>query len=442
VTRTGWKLMLRRQLGNVVVLIALTLVGIGAGVYIVDHQNASFPSWVPLIGDDPYVVHAELQTAQGVIPGQGQLVEVAGVIVGRVASVHLDDGRAVLDIHLERGQAKLYRNASILMRPRTLLKDMILQVTPGTPAAGLLRGGDRIPVSSTLPDVNLDELLASLDRDTRDALVALVQGAGQGLRGQGDRLGSVFRRLNPTMQSLRSINDELMKRRTAIRRVVTNFSLISTTLARHRSDLTRFVAGSNQVFGALAAEQAGVRSALRGLPPTLTQVNATTRALTPVAGHLGSASRKLLPGARSLGGGARALDGMFTATRPALEHQLRPLARGAVAPLRDVRRAVDGMSGTSSAARGGTHQLNAILNDLAHDPHGAGSASYLFWAAWSAHQVNSVLSSQDAVGPFAHTMTVMTCSSLGLLPGFVRSDPALALAVSLANFPTQEQVCR
>jgi hypothetical protein len=36
----------------------------------------------------------------------------------------------------------------------------------------------------------------------------------------------------------------------------------------------------------------------------------------------------------------------------------------------------------------------------------------------------------------------MTCSSLGLLPGFVRSDPALALTVSLANFPTQEQVCR
>jgi phospholipid/cholesterol/gamma-HCH transport system substrate-binding protein len=442
VTRTGWKLMLRRQLSNLVALIGLACIGIAAGVYIVGNQNASFPSWVPLIGDDVYVLHAEMQTAQGVIPGQGQLVEVAGVIVGRVNTVHLRNGRAVLDIDMERGQAKLFRNASILMRPRTLLKDMILQVTPGTPAAGPLHAGDTVAVASTLPDVNLDELLASLDTDTRDALVALAQGAGEGLRGQGDTLGSVFRRFDPTMREIRSINEELVKRRTAIRRVVTNFSRISGALASHRGDLTRFVASSNQVFGALADEQAGVRASLRELPPTLAQVESTTRALTPVARDLGSASRKLLPGARSLGGGARELDAMFRATSPVLESQIRPLARSALAPLQDLHRAVHGMSGTSTDAAGGTHLLNALFNDLAHDPPGERAASYLFWAAWSAHQINSVVGAQDALGPFAHTMTVMTCSSLGLLPGFIRSDPALALTASLANFPTQEQVCK
>jgi phospholipid/cholesterol/gamma-HCH transport system substrate-binding protein len=442
VTRTRWKLMLQRQVSSLVALIGLSLIGLAAGVYIVGNQNATFPNWVPFIGDDVYSIHAEMQTAQGVIPGQGQLVEVAGVIVGRVQTVHLRNGRAVLDIAMERGQAKVFRDASILMRPRTLLKDMILQLTPGTPKSGVLREGDTVPVSNTLPDVNLDEVLASLDTDTRDALVSLVTGAGEGLRGQGDTLGAVFKRFNPTMREIRLINGELVKRRAAIRRVVTNFSRISTALGNHRRDLTRFVASSNQVFGALADEQAGVRGSLRALPPTLAQVESTTRALTPVARDLGSASRALLPGARSLGGGARELDAMFRATRPVLASQIRPLARGAVGPLRDLRSAVRGMSGTSTNASGGTHALNAIFNDLAHDPPGARAASYLFWAAWSAHQVNSVVGAQDALGPFAHTMTVMTCSSLGLLPGFVRSDPALALTVSLANFPTQEQVCR
>ena len=441
-TRTGFKLMLRRQLANIVVLLALIVVGLASGIYIIGNQNASFPSWVPVLGDDPYVVHAELQTAQGVIPGQGQLVEVAGVIVGRVRGVHLRSGRAVLDIDLERGQAKVFRDASILLRPRTLLKDMILQLTPGTPAAGRLRAGDTVPVASTLPDVNLDELLASLDTDTRDALVALVQGAGEGLRGQGDKLGSLFRRFNPTMRDLRAINDELLARRKAIRRVVTNFARISTALGRHKGDLTRFVASSNQVFGALAAEQSGVKASLRALPPALAQIEVTSKALTPVARNLGGASRRLLPGARALGGGGRALDDMFRATRPVLADQVRPLARTIAPPLRDLRRAVGGMPATSRAAAGGTSALNAIFNDLAHDPPGERNASYLFWAAWSAHQVNSVLGSQDALGPFAHTMTVMTCSSLGLLPGFIRSDPALALTASLANFPTQEQVCR
>ena len=56
--------------------------------------------------------------------------------------------------------------------------------------------------------------------------------------------------------------------------------------------------------------------------------------------------------------------------------------------------------------------------------------------------MNSILSSQDALGPFAHTLTMMGCPSLGLLPGFIRSNAALGLTVDLANFPTQEEVCR
>ena len=432
---------LRRQGRNALAVLAVMGLGLLVGGYIIDHQNAEFPSWLPIFGDDPYVVEAELATAQGVIPGQGQLVEVAGVIVGRVSDVRLEDGRARLELHLERGKAKLFRDASILMRPRTLLKDMILQVTPGTPQAGELRGGDTIEVSNTLPDVNLDELLSSLDTDTRGALVMLAQGAGQGIGGQGRRLSSVFRRFDPTMRMIRAINEEMIGRRREISRVVTNFSLISAALARHRGDLTRFVDSSNAVFGALADEQAGVRATLRELPSTLHELRDSTAALTPVARSLGSASRRLLPGARALGPGAESMAGLFAATEEPLRTQLRPLARGAREPLRDLNRAATGLGETSSASSGALQDLERLFNDLARDPPGERSASHLFWAAWSAHQVNSILSSQDALGPFAHTLTMMGCPSLGLLPGFIRSNPALGLTVDLANFPTQEEVC-
>ena len=136
----------------------------------------------------------------------------------------------------------------------------------------MLREGDRIQVANTLPDVNLDELLASLDADTRSALVALAQGAGQGLAA-GPRAGANFRRFDPTMRLMRGINDEMIGRRREIKRVVTNFSLISQTLARHRGELTRFVRSSNAVFGALAEEQAGVAATLRELPPTLREID-------------------------------------------------------------------------------------------------------------------------------------------------------------------------
>ena len=49
-----------------------------------------------------------------------------------------------------------------------------------------------IPVSQTLPDVNLDEILAALDTDTRDYLVLLLNDGAEGLgvRAQGPRAGA------------------------------------------------------------------------------------------------------------------------------------------------------------------------------------------------------------------------------------------------------------
>ena len=49
-----------------------------------------------------------------------------------------------------------------------------------------------IPVSQTLPDVNLDEILASLDTDTRDYLLLLLNDGAQGLGSEreGARAGA------------------------------------------------------------------------------------------------------------------------------------------------------------------------------------------------------------------------------------------------------------
>jgi phospholipid/cholesterol/gamma-HCH transport system substrate-binding protein len=435
------RIVLRRYARTIAALAGIWVVAAVVGVYIVAHENGEFPRWLPIVGDNPYVVSAELPTAQGVIPGQGQLVEVAGVVVGRVSKVHLERGVAVLSLHLQRGKVQLFRNASILLRPRTLLKDMILQVTPGTPAAGALREGDRIPVANTLADVNVDDLLSALDTDTQSALMALAQGAGQGIGGQSRRLSSDLRRFDPTMRELQRINAAMIGRRRELSRVVTNFARVSEALASHRHELTQLVDSSNAVFGALAAEQRGVRGTLSRLPATLRDLRASTARVAPVARSLGSASRRLLPGARALGGGAQALDGLFRQTAGTVGSQLRPFARAARTPLRTLRSAVRGLPQTSAAAGGSVATLNRFFDEFAYAAPGSGGASSAFWAAWVAHQLNSVVSSEDAQGAFTHTLTMTSCESLRLLPGFIAGDPALALDVSLANIPTVQEVC-
>ena len=97
------------------------------------------------------------------MPGQGQTINIAGVKVGDVNEVHLEDGVAVVTVNMDEKYAPVYRDAHVLLRPKTGLKDMYLALDPGTKAAGALPEGGTIPVANTLPDVNPDEVLASLD---------------------------------------------------------------------------------------------------------------------------------------------------------------------------------------------------------------------------------------------------------------------------------------
>ena len=124
------------------------------------NQRLYLPAWVPGVGTDFYELKAEFQTAQAVVPGQGQTVDIAGVPVGEIGKVDLKDGVAVVEMKIRKKYAPVYRDATLLLRPKTGLKDMIIEMDPGTPKAGAFEEGETIPVSQTSPDVNLDEILA------------------------------------------------------------------------------------------------------------------------------------------------------------------------------------------------------------------------------------------------------------------------------------------
>ena len=118
-------------------------------------------------------------SAAAVTSGQGQAVTIAGVQVGQIGGVSLQDGNAVVTMNIYKQYAPIYRNATVLLRPRTPLKDMYLSLDPGTKSAGALPAGATLGVGSTQPDVDVSEILSSLDADTRNYLVLLLSGGAQ-----------------------------------------------------------------------------------------------------------------------------------------------------------------------------------------------------------------------------------------------------------------------
>ena len=73
----------------------------------------------------------------------------------------------------------VHTDATALLRPKTGLKDMFIDLQPGHDDAPVAKEGFTIPIRATQPDVNPDEILSALDADTRDYLKLLLNGAGQ-----------------------------------------------------------------------------------------------------------------------------------------------------------------------------------------------------------------------------------------------------------------------
>ena len=240
-----------------------------------------------MLGTDFYTVKTELPSGQAVVPGQGQTVNIAGVKIGEVGSVTLDDGKAVVEMHIRDEYRPIYRDASVLLRPKTGLKDMYLALEPGNPRAGALPEGGHVRVANTLPDVNTDEFLAQLDADTRAYLQILLNAGGTAFddeaTGADERyeqtaaqdLREVFKRFEPTARDGERITRLLIDRRQNIRRVIHNFQEFSTALAERDDELASFVDSANANFEAFAAEEASLREALRLFPGALDQTEQT-----------------------------------------------------------------------------------------------------------------------------------------------------------------------
>jgi phospholipid/cholesterol/gamma-HCH transport system substrate-binding protein len=432
---------IRKHLRDFAAILGLLLIALVVSVIILANQRLSLPAGIPVLGRDFVELEAELVTAQAVTPGQGQTVNIAGVEVGEISSVKLENGKAVVGMKIERDHAKVYRDATILLRPKTGLKDMVMELTPGTPEAGELVEGQRIPASQTLPDVNLDEILASLDADTRDYVRLLLGDGAEGLKGNGRELAQTIRRFEPTARYAREANEQLALRRRNIERVIHNFSLLVDELGSRDAQLAEFVENSNAVFAALANQEANIRETLRELPSTLDVTQQTLAKADRMASELGPTLEALRPGARALGPALRDTRPFLTTTTPIIRDQIRPFTRAALPTVRELRPALRDLAAAAPDVTRTFRVVNALLNTLAYNPPGRTEEGYLFWLSWANHAGATVFATQDAHGPIRHGIVVYSCSTAQLLQTVAGTNPALGTLVDLLNGPTVQEIC-
>jgi phospholipid/cholesterol/gamma-HCH transport system substrate-binding protein len=402
------RVAIRKHLVDFLAIVGLVVIGVAIAIYILSQQDFRFP----LVEETPKHIEIELSNAQAVQPGQGQTVRVAGVEVGRIANVQVEDGVAVVDLEIEPEYDNLIRrDATALLRPKTALKDMFVEVDPGRGKP--VPNGGRITVGNSLPDINPDEIYSALDADTRPYLKLLIAGAGKGLENRGGDLRDVFRRLEPIHRDLARVTRATARRRGALKRLIHDYGLLTTEIGSHPQEIRRLVTASRSVFDALANDQAEISESVARLPGSL---RASERALANVrrfAPVLRSSLESLRPPIRKLPETNAAVIPFLRQTEPVIRTQIRPFVRTARPWTNDLRVAARDTAKATPDLKASFGELNRFFNIGAFNPGGAESLDgksiteqrqrqegLLYWLAWAAQNGTSLFSTADGQGPW------------------------------------------
>jgi phospholipid/cholesterol/gamma-HCH transport system substrate-binding protein len=433
---------IKDHLRDFLAILGLLVVALATTWIIVQEQRLR----VPVLEEKPFELKAEMETAQAVTPGQGQTIRVAGVRVGDIGKVEYEDGTAVVSMDIDRKFLPIYRDATILLRPKTGLKDMFLELDPGTQAAGEYEEGGTIPVANTAPDVNLDEVLQFLDTDTRAYLRMLLVGGAEGLEGRGKDLGKLLGSLGPINSGLARLNREVAKRKENLANLIHNMNIFFGRIGEEDEEIAALIEASNDSLGAIASQELDLERATGLLGPTLRETRVAFQETNKLGDVLGPALHDLRPFARRLKPINESLGLLARSTTDDLKSKIRPFVRTARKPVRDLRPAARNLANATPRLTTIVAKLNKLFNMAAYNPGGASGCTvlpctetvngsvqrrdegYLYWLGWLSHVGNSTFQNQDAHGVYRRVFLVATQDSTCAI---LKDNP---FADEIANF--------
>ena len=429
---------------DVIAIFALLVGALVVSGYILKHE----PSFS--FGQSYYTVKAEFSTAAAVTSGQGQAVTIAGVPVGQVGGVTVENGHAVVDMNIDKQYAPIYRNATVLLRPRTPLKDMYLSLDPGTRSAGAIPDGGTLALASTAPDVDVSQILSSLDADTRNYLILLLSGGGQAFKNPGwsrtipspravADLRGTLKRFEPLDRDTLTFASLLSTRQRNIRRAIHNFGLVIRSLGGVDTQLSSLISSSDTNFSAISAEDAQLESALSLFPGALSQTTQTFDKVRAFSSASATTLSRLQPFARNLGPALEASRPLFRDTTPVIAHQLRPFSVAVQPVIKTLAPASVDLAKATPNLVSSIGVINQLFDELAYQPRS--SQSYLYWGSWLAHIADSLTSAQDANGAVIQGLFMGTCQELNFFETTLQpSSQPIGVILDLLNAPPIAQL--
>ena len=354
-------------------LVAQAVTALAVAIFIATGTGVHLP-----FGSSGYKVVALLPNAAGLDEHDHPRVTVGGVKAGRLESVRYDTHRrlAVATFTLDDDvRGKLFADASVRLQPRSALNDLVVDIDPGSPAAGALRG--KVIRRAVPAPVAYDRILGVFDSDTRAYTQILIGTLRDVLRDRPGALRAALDRLPDTEQAATDVARQLADRRRQLARFVDDLARIAQATGRRGDELTHVIASARRTLDVTAARQRELQATLAELPSTLDQARTTFASVSRLSKPLVPALVRLRPAARALPGALGDVDRLIPQLR-ATTRDLGDLATRGQAPLRDSRLAVTRLGAASPQLQPALGTLEKLVRAIT-DNKEASRALLEFW---------------------------------------------------------------
>jgi phospholipid/cholesterol/gamma-HCH transport system substrate-binding protein len=267
----------------------------------------------------PFEVRAVFQSANSIRPSSP--VRIAGVEVGKVQRVEATEGAntSVVVLAIKDKGLPLHADATAKIRPRIFLEgNFFVDLHPGSSGAPELEDGDTIAVTRTATPVQLDEVLTSLQGDTREDLKQVLDGFATALNSKPtaaqDRDSDPSARGQTAAESFNDAYADIpvAERSTAqvfegllgteperdLARLIRGTARTTAALTRNENVLKDLITNFNTTMAAFASESGNLRASIRELAPTLENANNVFASLNTAFPSTRAFAREILPGVR------------------------------------------------------------------------------------------------------------------------------------------------
>jgi phospholipid/cholesterol/gamma-HCH transport system substrate-binding protein len=250
-----------------------------------------------------FTVHAVFANANSLRPDS--LVRIAGVNVGKVTGISPINGSQTANVTMEINDngLPLHSDATFWIRPRIFLEgNFFVDVNPGSPSAPTVPSGHTFPVQQSRDPVQLDQVLSSLQADTRANLQTLLKEYGTGvIKGGPSFAGSINYWLPAYKYSGIVEHDLLGIEPHDLSGAIYQQGTVSGAFDAHPQQLESLITNFNTTAGAFARQNLALQNAVAELPRTEAAATPAFDSLDAAFPPLDRLAGALIPGVQSSG---------------------------------------------------------------------------------------------------------------------------------------------